>query len=220
MSPENPDDEEAPTPDPYSSSETPDPYAIDQKSTMDFLEEPVRDWPGVQQPLPSPQKKDVSDTKKNPLENLNTVQLATVIGVKCGATAVVNGINGAIVGALIGGVMALGESTQVQWPDARTRARHIGIRIGSTGAQFASFLAAYTGIRCTCTLVRRKDDVVNSGIAAAIVSGVPAMRTGNPSFVFMTAFTSAALMMAIESMSSASRSSSSSSSGGGGSFVY
>mmetsp|Transcript_10493 Transcript_10493/g.34655 ORF Transcript_10493/g.34655 Transcript_10493/m.34655 type:complete len:175 (-) Transcript_10493:452-976(-) len=166
-------DDEAPTPDPYASRGP--------------------DWdPSSSPPQDEPEEK--KQTKQEP-----SSKSPSNLVVKCGATALVNGAIGGAIGGVVGAVMGTMDAQQYA---PQERGKLIGYRAGHSASQFGSFLAGYTGIRCTCAGLRRKDDLWNAGIAAGSVSALSALRTGaRPLALITTATVSGALMMFIEATS-------------------
>mmetsp|Transcript_12547 Transcript_12547/g.50433 ORF Transcript_12547/g.50433 Transcript_12547/m.50433 type:complete len:253 (+) Transcript_12547:71-829(+) len=212
--------EEAPTPDPYATSASgiADPYARDDafaaaEPTWPTLPEAADDAvssSGGAPPYRSSSSPPPSGFSSPGQQKSGQRADLSVIAVKCGATAVLNGINGAVVGAVVGGAIGVMEARQLGTSlDRGTRARHVGFRVGATASQFGGFLGGYTGLRCACKGVRGKDDALNSGIAAGVVSALPALRTGSPGLVLTTALSSGAFMVFAETVMGGSHSSSS-----------
>ena len=183
---------------------TPDPYASSDDATSSAFYEDSSYGPAKTKAVPAGQKSLAFDEDKSRPLALGT------IAVKCGGTALVNGINGMVMGGVVGFVMGLIEANRAEELPV-SKARHVGFRTGATATSFAGFLAGYTGIKCAVAGIRNKQDLWNVGIAAGAVAAIPALaNSGNPRNALSTAFASGALMMLIESFTHPSQSSSSS----------
>ena len=126
-------------------------------------------WLNLEKPKVSP---TVLDASGHPIIVQNTAQVYSRIGgPNCILVGVANGIRGAMVGAAFGVVM--GASTAVQsgyrGSSALTYAGQNGLR---NAASFASWTALYGVSRCGLFRLRRRDDILNAGLAGAFTGAV------------------------------------------------
>ncbi len=113
----------------------------------------------------------------------------------------VNFMRGGQLGFGFGAVYGIWEGVQTGlWREPMLCGSMIMSRAVTQGVSFAGYLGVYNGVKCSMTVYRGKNDVINAGVGGACAGSLGALRTRNPAMIVGSAFVGGGIMMVVESL--------------------
>lgn len=159
---------------------------------------------GDGRPAPQPpQQQPQQPSSRQQQQPMNEAEIREKLGYGlCVAEFLINGLQGAVLGSVVGAFGGAGEAYKVG-ARGKPLVEHTLLRARGSAASFGVWIGTYRGAKCSLIQMRGgKKDLMNAFVAGSLAGGLPALPTRQPRVILFSALGSGALVAAIEGLES------------------
>ena len=184
-----------------------DDYVTEDESAFDYGNDTFREddyEPEVNEEEANQLTKDIMEKNYPGLGDLDKNQHKQLMDslrnyqyIGCAQVAVFSGIQGAILGTIIGGVQTVFAGMGSGVMRQAGFGRFVWQQSKLQGKQFGIWLSAFTGMKCTLTVSRQKQDILNVFSSGFFAGSVATLYSRNPPLIAMNGLGSAVIVSAL-----------------------